>query len=75
MPGMNDCTLNTAASQDMQERAKQVLELTYQDWRLYEAPTGLSKAARRRAARAMRPGNGHDLSAAPRHFQAQPCYA
>lgn len=44
---MKNATQDIATTVAMLERARQVLELTYQDWRLHERPLRRRKAARK----------------------------
>lgn len=55
---MKNASYDIAAAAAMLERARQVLELTYHDWRLYERPPGRGKAARKQQNRPAR----HDLN-------------
>lgn len=47
---MKNATQDIATSIAMLERARQVLELTYHDWRLHERPVRKGKGARKRVA-------------------------
>lgn len=43
---MKNTSHDIAAASAMRERARQILELTYQDWRLHERPQRRGKAAK-----------------------------
>lgn len=65
MPAMKNATQDIAATVTMLERAREVLELTYHDWRLHERPQRRRKAARKQEQKGIlaRYGRGQACSA------------